>query len=266
MLKELLEFLQQQKRETKTDVKIYGKYGDVRKREAIYEDSAGKYKVMNCGCQEDIEVHSSRSFIEYIKEELRRRENETGRNATLTIGINGGKFVADDSFDEGVCEYSRINSQQWNLLKSLNGKFLNHEEFLLDLSRLSPSVQDFKNVYKNYLKIRKMGESELVSNPVFVDGEAESGYMVKYKLRGGNEADGIVPDGFTVNVPFIKASKKLYEVRVDCQILNDSSNSIRIKVNIPTIEKIEEDAVIDEITEIKEALKEQTDLLVLSDI
>ena len=89
--------------------------------------------------------------------------------------------------------------------------------------------------------------------------------MVKYKLEGQN-ADTIIPDSLKVVLPYIKASEKKYEIDVDVQILNSSNNQLRIKVNIPLMEKIEEQAIIDEITDIKEQLKEFDKMLVLSDI
>lgn len=260
-----IQYLQTLKREINTQVVEYGKYTQ-RERTALYNDDAGSYTIISKANNNKIDVHSSKSFVEVIKEELKRRGNETGKNATLSIGLNGGYFVADDDFGEGKAEYHRILSQQWEVLKSINDRIMEHEEFLLALLKLSPSVQEFQKTYRAFLKIRIVGNSEMTSNPVFVDNQAESGYLVKYKLEGGQNADTVLPDGFTVNVPYIKASKKLYNIKVDVQILNSASNQLRIKVNIPLFENIEETAIIDEINSIKKSLSGCTDLLVLSDI
>lgn len=259
-----IEYLQTQSRSSLLELTEYGKYTS-RKREAIYDDGNRKYSILE-KTTPDLQVNSSRALIEYVKSEFKRRNNEKGNNASLKINLNGGQFVADDDFDEGICRYSRVTSQQWGVLKMMNGEIMNHEQFLMFLLKLSPSIQSFHNVYKSFLKLRIVGNSEMVSNPVFTNGQAESGYLVKYKLEGGQGADAIIPDSFTVSVPYVKASEKKYNVDVDIQVLNNGQNEVRIKVNIPLIENIEETAIIDEINDIKEQLKDYSEMLVLSDI
>ena len=90
--------------------------------------------------------------------------------------------------------------------------------------------------------------------------------MVKYKLETGQSAEDQVPDGFKVQVPYVKASDKKYDIDVDVQIMNGSNNQLQIKVNIPLLEKVEEDAILDEIKSIKEQISKYSDMLVLSDI
>lgn len=151
------------------------------------------------------------------------------------------------------------------MLRRINGQILGHEEFLMSILALSPSVADFKEVYKKFLTLRIVGKSELTSNPVFVNNQAESGYLVKYKLEGQN-SDVVVPDGFYVSVPFVKAGQKKYGVNVEVQVLNSSSNELRMKINIPELDYIEETAIIDEIEEIKAETKKYDKMLILSDI
>lgn len=263
-MKEFLSKILELKRPEQITVTQYGRYTS-RNADAVYDDDAKGYRVNRVsGCQTNLA--SKKSLVQFIKEELKRRDNITGKNASLRIGESGGSFIADDNFGEGLCSYKRINSQQWLLVRDLDGEVLNHETFLMYLLKLSPSIVDFKKTYASFLTVRKIGKSELVSNPVFVNNEAESGYLVKYKLEGGQGADDVIPDGFKLSVPFIKASNKKYDLDVDVQILNDNSNQLRIKINIPLLENIEEQAIIDEIEDIKSELAEQTDLLVLSDI
>lgn len=260
-----IEFLQSLKRPETMLIKEYGKYSE-RTREAVYDGREQNYSVRKSFTETGLKVHSSRSLIEYIKSELNRRGKETGKNSTLKIGISGGTFCADDDFSEGICEYTRVLSQQWNVLAGINGRIMNHEEFLMALLKLSPSIQDFHKKYKAFLKVRIIGKSTMTSNPVFVEGEAESGYMVKYKLETGQSAEDQVPDGFKVQVPYVKASDKKYDIDVDVQIMNGSNNQLQIKVNIPLLEKVEEDAILDEIKSIKEQISKYSDMLVLSDI
>lgn len=259
-----IEYLNTLQRPNETTVVEYGKYSN-RERKAIYNDGNKRYEVKTKAINE-IEVNSSRALIEFVKSEFTRRKNKTGKNASLQINLAGGEFTADDDFNEGICSYGRITSEQWQFIKSIEGRIMNHEEFLMALLKLSPSIKDFQKTYRAFLKLRVIGKSEMVSNPVYIDGQAESGYMVKYKLDGGQGTDAVIPDKFTIEIPYIKASKDKYAIDVECQVLNNGSNEIRIKVNVPLLEYIEETAIIDEINNIKEQLKDYTELLVLSDI
>lgn len=260
---ETIEYLQNLARPETCEITQYGKYSE-RTVEAVYSDNKCEYSVHSVK-GDTMEVHSKKAFVEFITKELERRKNEDGDLATLIIGVSGGKFVADDNFQEGICTYNRIISQQWQMLRRINGQILGHEEFLMSILALSPSVADFKEVYKKFLTLRIVGKSELTSNPVFVNNQAESGYLVKYKLEGQN-SDVVVPDGFYVSVPFVKAGQKKYGVNVDVQVLNSSSNELRMKINIPELDYIEETAIIDEIEEIKAETKKYDKMLILSDI
>ena len=260
---ETIDKLQNLARPETCEITQYGKYSE-RTVEAVYSDNRCEYSVHSVK-GDTMEVHSKKAFVEFITKELERRKNEDGDLATLIIGVSGGKFVADDNFQEGICTYNRIISQQWQMLRKINGQILGHEEFLMSILALSPSVADFKEVYKKFLTLRIVGKSELTSNPVFVNNQAESGYLVKYKLEGQN-SDVVVPDGFYVSVPFVKAGQKKYGVNVDVQVLNSSSNELRMKINIPELDYIEETAIIDEIEEIKAETKKYDKMLILSDI
>lgn len=260
---ETIKAIQELSRPDQLEVIEYGKYTK-RDRLATYDDGEAKYTVYKTGSN-DRTVHSRKSFVECVKEELSRRNKEKGELSTLSVGIDGGYFIADDDFNEGKVIYKRVLSQQWETLAQMNGRIMDHEEFLMALLKLSPSIKDFHKTYKGFLTVRIVGKSEMTSNPVFVNNQAESGYLVKYKLEGQN-ADTIIPDSLKVVLPYIKASEKKYEIDVDVQILNSSNNQLRIKVNIPLMENIEEQAIIDEITDIKEQLKEFDKMLVLSDI
>lgn len=261
---EFIEEIQKLSRPDKLEVTQYGKYSS-RTVEAVYNDANQQYEVQKVNAS-TTSLSSTKSLIQFVKEEFKRRDNKTGNNSTLRIGINGGKFTADDNFGEGICEYKRVLSQQWEMLDEINGRIMNHEEFLMALLKLSPSINDFREAYKSFLKVRVVGNSEMVSNPVFVNNQAESGYMVKYKLQGGQSADDVIPDHFSVTVPYVKASDKKYDIDVDVQIMNDNCNNLKIKINIPLLENKEEQAIIDEIENIKGELGDYKDMSILSDI
>lgn len=263
MIQKALEFIQTQKRPEKLLITERGKYGE-RNVEAIYSDANGSYSVKS-PANNITNVKSVTAFQQFIKEELKRRKNVKGTLSTLQIDINGGLFVADDDFNEGICKYARVLSQQWDLLTGINGKVFSHEDFLAVLVKLSPSIVDFNKTYSQFLKLRIIGKSEMLSAPVFVQGEAKSGYMCEYKIDG-TKAETTIPDSLVLQVPYAKASTVKYELPVEIQLLNSGSDRITIKVNIPTLENVEETAILDEVKAFKKELTDCTEMLVLSDI
>ena len=128
VLKEAIEVLKKQKRPELIDVTVYGRYSN-RKQTYLYNDSEEEYQ-LHRSTPDDKTVRSVKAFVEIIKEELLRRENETGQNATVKINLEGGYFIPDDDFGEEMIKFSRLNSQQWNLIKGGINKVYNHREFL----------------------------------------------------------------------------------------------------------------------------------------
>lgn len=265
MLEEFIKNTILRNRPEHTTVKNYGNYEGTTDYEATYSDKDNCYK-LQIAPSTNQEVHSADAFIKFIVEELTRRENSTGKFATARITLEGGTFTADDNFNLGHCKYSRLNSEQYKILKSFKDTTLDHEEFLTMLQKLKPSIKDFPALYQRCSKIRIVGRSEMNSQPVFDDeGNAEASFICTYKLQDGTDEDVTLPASFECTVPFAKAGKKQYTYTVELLFFNTKSNQIAIGVQIPDWETQEEQAIIDEADFVKDGLKDKTELLVLAD-
>jgi hypothetical protein len=262
MINEIAKILQkiQQQRDIKENVTIYGNYSQEVK-EAIYDDADRRYKTKDA-LKTTVKVSSVQSFSDFIKEELKRRKKESGKLATAIINSQGGRFTADDNFQNGICEFNRSLSQQWIAFRDCIGKTYNHEGFLRLLQELSPSIVGFEDLYPNFLDIRIIGRAEEVSKPFYVNGEQECGIKMKFKMRGGEDEDIILPENFVVRLPYAKGNyKKLYDV--DVQLVYDNRNGVNILIQAPKFEQVEEQALLDEVQFLKEELSKYEDLLVL---
>lgn len=265
MLNKLLKKLEQ-KREALIDVKDYGVYSS-RNVEAIYNDNHECYNITSQN-KRNIYVSTVDSFIDFIREEFKRADNNTGNISTVIINSSGGHFCADDDFKNITCEYQRSLTAGWKALENVANHKINHEQLLTVLQKLRPYIDDFENLYFTLLDIRTIGRSEMVSNPVFFAGEngfgASSGYKITYKLQSGNQEESILPSRFTVNLPYSRGRQDiLYEVPIELMYLNNGNGSIEVLFQIPELEQIEEQALQDEVEYLENKLGEFKDLLVL---
>lgn len=84
----------------------------------------------------------------------------------------------------------------------------------------------------------------------------------KFKMRGGEDEDIILPDSFTVRLPYAKGNyDKLYDVEVN--LVYDNRGGVSILIQAPKFEQAEEKALLDEVEFLKEELKQYPELLVL---
>ena len=120
----------------------YGKYTS-RLRTVEYSDRDKVYKNPAEVYSNNIEVHSIKAFTDYISEEFKRRNNATGKFATVQLGIEKSEFTADDDFNEGVCTYNRIKSEQLKQIQHYNGQELDQEDLIEMLLRLKPSIINY---------------------------------------------------------------------------------------------------------------------------
>ena len=250
----------QEQRPIKNTKTIIGNYTE-KEVEVIYCDKDQCYRATEPlkSCEN---VSTVDSFATFIKEELKRRNKETGKLATAVIDSKGGIFTADDDFQRGICQFKRSLSEQWLAFKDCIGESYNHEEFLRLMQKLSPSIVDFEELYPQFLDIRVIGRSENVSKPYYVNGEAETGVKIKFKMQGGEDETLVLPDYFTVKLPYAKGNyEKLYEVRVE--LVYDNRCGINILIQAPKFEQAEEQALLDEVKFLKEELGKYPDLLVL---
>ena len=241
----------------------YGAYTS-RARSMIYDDSRKCYYVKNTENSKRT-VRSAKAFTDCIKEELRRRNNSTGKNATVRIHLGGGYFIADDDFNEGHVGYDRLNSQQWNTVKNGINKEYSHREFLDFVSRLKPSIVNFQNLFRSLVSLKIIGKSELSSNPIFTEDGMNTGYTCTYKLADGTDGEEVLPAGFAVELPFAKAGERKYMFDIELLFTKDDFDNIRIVVLCPDFENVEETAILDESENIKDSLSELKELLVLAD-
>ncbi len=262
MINELKQILQQiqKQRPVKETVTVYGNYTESQK-EAIYDDSQRRY-ITQPSLKSCEEVSTVESFVDFIKEELKRRDKATGKLATAIIDSNGGYFTADDDFQKGNCKFKRSLSEQWIAFRDCLGRSFNHEEFLRLMQKLSPSISDFEELYPVFLDIRIIGRAETVSKPFYVKGEKEEGIKIKFKMQGGEDENIVMPESFKIQLPYAKGNyDKLYEV--DVQLIYDNRNGINILIQAPKFEKVEEDALLDEVEYLKSELEKYPELLVL---
>lgn len=263
VLKEAIEVLKNKKRPELIDVTVYGRYS-FRNQTYLYNDSQQRYE-LHRAVPADKTVRSVKAFVEIIKAELLRRGNETGQNSTIKINLDGGYFIPDDDFGEEMIKFSRLNSQQWNLVKAGINKVYNHREFLKFLQALAPSIDNFTEIFKSFSLLRLVGKSVLTSNPIITsEGQAE-GYTCTYKLEDGCDGEEHFPTGFCLRVPFAKAGEKFYNIDIELLFFRNEDDELRIEVQCPLFENIEEQAIIDEAQFVKEKTESYTNLLVLSD-
>lgn len=261
MLNKLLDRFDK-KRETIIEVTERGVYTS-RKVEAIYNDSAEEYEI-GAAKSRNKNVSCVDSFIDFIDEELNRNNNKTGKLATVSIGNAGGVFSADDDFGGKVCNYERALTILWKTLKSVANQKLNHEQLLTTLQKLRPCIPNFEKLYLNLLDIRTIGRSEMISNPVFMNGEAGAGYKISYKLQNGSDDESVLPSNFDCIVPYAKGRMDVfYKVPVELMFLNNGNGKIEVLFQVAELEQIEEKALQDEVEYLKEKLENYPDLLVL---
>lgn len=265
MLEKLVENTILRNRPEHTHITTYGSYEGIIEQEATYSDDLKHYDIREHNNQ-IYGVKSAKAFVAYIMEELKRRKNTTGKYATAKITLQGGEFTADCNFNKGICNYTRLNSEQYKILEHFKDQVLDHEEFLTMLQKLKPSIVNFAELYARCSKIRVVGRSQMNSQPIFDDeGNAESSFICTYKLEDGTDEDVSLPASFTCTIPFAKAGELTYEYTVELLFFNTSSNRIAIKVQVPDWETNEEQAIIDEANSVKAELSELKELLVLAD-
>ena len=109
IVQEIAELLRKQRPETITQ-KEYGRYGS-REVDLLYCDNEGNYKKLT-SVPDEKDVGSVKAFAACIKEELRRKENLTGNNATVRIYSQGGYFIPDDNFGTFKTTYNRIKGNK----------------------------------------------------------------------------------------------------------------------------------------------------------
>lgn len=263
LTKEVITALKERKSPELIDCPVYGQY-DSEKRTFIYDDANKRY-ILQHARPEQKSVRSVKAFIAIIKEELKRRCNETGNKATVKVNLDGGYFIPDDNFGRECIEFTRLNSQQWNLLKSGINKVYNHKGFLQLLQGLSPSILDFQELFKRFSLLRLVGKSTLTSNPIITEDGQSQGYTCTYKLDNGCDGEENFSSDFCLDVPFAKAGEKTYKIPIELLFFRNEDDELRIEVQCPLFENIEERAIIDEAELVKSETDSYSELLVLSD-
>lgn len=263
LIKEAIDTLKNNKRPELIEAPIYGRYS-FKNQTFLYNDSQKEYE-LHTSTPENKEVRSVKAFVGIIKEELKRRENETGTKSTVKVNLNGGYFIPDDDFGLETISFKRLNSQQWNLVKNGINQVYNHREFLQFLQALSPSIENFQELFKRFSLLRLVGKSILTSNPTITqDGQSE-GYTCAYQLEDGCDGEENFPKDLYLNVPFAKAGEKFYYIPLDLLFFRNEDDELRIEVLCPLFENIEEQAIIDEADFVKTETSKYENLLVLSD-
>lgn len=272
-LTKLIEMAKEEKRPITTHVIEYGRYSN-RERIAIYNDGNKCYNAPCAVNNKSMEVRSAKAFVDYIREDLRRRENATGDKATVRLTLDGGSYCSDDNFCEDYARYKRLNSEQLLTLERVRNQEFSHEEFLQVLQSLKPSISDFQTLWEKFSKLRIQKNAQMNSNPIFDDdGENEQGYVCTYTITSGSNT-GIdeeirVPTTFNVCMPFVKAGDKTYGKTYDFTIdlvLQNINGKVGILVLVPDYETAIEQAIIDEAKYVKSELQETEKLLVLADL
>lgn len=263
LMKEVIEALKDKKRPELINGVVYGRYSP-RQQTFLYNDANQQYE-LHTSRPDDKTVRSVKAFVSIIKEELSRRENETGQNATVKVNLDGGYFIPDDNFGEETIEFSRLNSQQWNLVKGGINRVYDHKSFLQFLQALTPSIYNFQELFKSFSLLRLVGKSTITSNPIItVEGQSQ-GYTCTYKLDDGCDGEEHFPTGFILDVPFAKAGEKTYSIPIELLFFRNEDDELRIEVLCPLFENIEEQAIIDEAEFVKTETQKYEKLLVLSD-
>lgn len=262
-IKEVIDILKEYRRPELAEATIYGRYTS-KKQTMLYNDSEEQYE-LHTSKPDNKQVRSVKAFVAIIKEELSRRENEEGKNATVKINLNGGYFIPDDDFGGEKVVFERLNSQQWKLVQNGINQVYDHKAFLMFIQALSPSIPDFKKLFRRFSLLRLVGKSILTSNPIITENGQEEGYTCSYKLEDGCDGEEHFPSGFAVEVPFAKAGDMSYVIPFDLLFFRNEDDELRIQVLCPLFENIEEQAIIDEAKFVISETKKHSNLLILSD-
>lgn len=232
----------------------------------VYNDGTKKYEEP-AGTKYTYAVTSASALVDFIKEECNRRDNKIGNKSTLQLNSTGGLFIADTDYKYGVCEYNRKFSQQWEVLQKYANQTLSHKEFMRALKKLKPSIDEFDAVFQAYAQIRLIGNSKLISNPIFTNNQAESGYMCKYTIEGSekDEQETTLPAGFTISLPYGKGTEDLYDVDIELLFSRNEYDELEIEFGVPELDNIEEQAIKDEAQYIRDNTEDLAELLILAD-
>jgi hypothetical protein len=265
MISELFDKIQGQSRPNLLPVLKEGNYKE-KGIDLVYNDNAKKYEELPA-LNKTMSVTSASALVDFIKEECRRRENETGDKATLQLNLTGGKFTADTDFGKGVCEYNRKFSQQGEVLKEYANKTLTHKDFMKALKKLKPSIEEFDIVFRAFSQIRLIGNSKLISNPVFSNTSEtqEAGFLCRYSLEGGGEGEAVIPDGFQLYMPYGKGTEKEYCIDVELLFSRNDMDELEIEFACPELDYVEETAIKDEAKFIRDNTTDLNQLLILAD-
>lgn len=272
--KEALQFLEEKlnKRDQIISTEVRGNYKTI-PLDLLYNDADKEYKKLPDAGRIRRTVSSIDSLIAAVKEEAKRRNNEVGKYMTMSFTNSGGYFSYDDNENDGGYKFERELSQQWKAFKSLLGqRNLTHSAFYNALIELSPSIKDSKETLNTFCKLKIIGNSEVKSNPVFTAGDgAEFGTKVKYSIKGQDKTqEEVFPENFSLKLPYAKGSKAEYEVTAQVIFSLEQSDpnmpgKLYMHVVCPEIERIEEDAIMDEIAQFKTETVDVSELLILED-
>ncbi|MEI8128011.1 MAG: hypothetical protein WCG95_00205 [bacterium] len=265
MIKQLFELIQTQSRPDTLQIIEQGNYTE-KNAILVYNDNKKGYEEI-AETKLVYGVTSASALVDFIKEECRRRGNLTGNKSTLQLTLTGGDFRADTDFNYGKCEYNRKFSQQWIMLQQYANKTLSHKQFMLALKKLKPSIESFDAVFRAFSQIRLIGNSKLISNPIFTSTseQSEAGYLCKYSLEGGGEGEAVIPDGFQLYLPYGKGTEKEYCVNIELLFSRNDSDELEIEFGCPELDNVEERAIKDEAKYIRENTSELNEILILAD-
>lgn len=274
MIKEALEFLEHKlnKRDVAINYEWQGNY-ESKLKDLMYSDKDECYAQVPSAMPISRTVSSMHSLIAAVKEEAKRRKNETGKYMTVSFTENGGKFSYDDNVNEGNYKFERKLSQQWEAFKCLlRCRNSTHSDFYNTLIELSPSIVDAKQTLNTFQQLKIIGNSEVKSNPVFTAGTgAEFGTRIKYNIKGEDKVnEEVFPESFELELPYAKGKEKTYKVTAQVIFSLDQGaygepGELCIRVVCPEIERIEEQAIMDEIAEFKSETDNIPELLILED-
>lgn len=241
----------------------------------LFDDRLGKYEAQDVFHQTGRTVSNVEAFAALVAEILTRQDRVVGgepqaaRGASVLFTSGGATFRPNDHDPRIEHHYQRTLDTQWTLLRQLVGKPLEHLPFVRALQGLRPSIPGYVRVIQDFRKIEFQTSSSLRSNPFLEEGKAGMAFTFELETKGGVTQTHI-PNTVEFATLFSRGSSKRYThvLELDVTVKDDGPKKVPVfTLQFPDISAVEDQAVADEISFFRAAMREGfEELLILTNL
>lgn len=260
MITKFLENLISKARPETLNVKTHGVYvAEV--QQATYNDGKGQYEVLQAFAK-NRSVSNLNSLISAVKEECKRREGQQdGKYMTVGFTLLGGYFFCNDNMPNlGFYEYKRQKSALWKVIERIIDREFDHKELIVLIQNLRlafKSPEEFNKVFSGISELKVKKGTEATSKPIATGGKFGNSYKEEFDIGG-------FACTLTVEVPYLKGSEEKYDIDLWINIITNGEHTY-FKIICPEFEMVEEEAILNEISDFRKEVAELKELLILED-